>query len=574
MNSSKFLRELHAALKVSGVVVIKTPLPDSDRAIQLLEDVTMIGEGVDKKHIGLAYWSMSSGGVKYYNPDKQNINPKYKDTPEIIYKDPSGANSPSKTINEFKRKDVNRSTEVGTAHSAPNDFDGINYMVMNWLHVIIDTQPPLIQLLNDCINDLTDGGDNNPSGKRIIITVPPEWVLPDGISHVPVVRLSGLDTGEIIEIIEDAFENSISSSLKPDYTDDEIRIIANNSKGLTEPDLITSLLTTVFINKPKLETGEFTYKDFSNAMADFKTEKVNDQSLLSMMSSIPMTQVGGLEKLKEILAEYSHSMTEEGRRRGVSPKGMLLTGGAGGGKSLVAKALSGVLGIPAIKFDLSAAKGKYVGETGKNVKQALDFINTIKPCIVFVDEVDKVVSLSGGETSGGGSADLLNNLLIEMDKDEGVFYVFAANRTWSLPSELLRSGRLSDKIFIDSPNPDERKQILEIHLRKSDTPIPDDLQPVIDATNNYTAAELEEVVVRAVRRTLTNNGEVTSKLMVEMAGNINPLHITHADDYNRMREWGRNNATPASKPYVEAPLTLVKTDEPSVHRRRTKRTIM
>jgi SpoVK/Ycf46/Vps4 family AAA+-type ATPase len=284
-----------------------------------------------------------------------------------------------------------------------------------------------------------------------------------------------------------------------------------------------------------------------------KTEVVKRSEVLEMMEPGSIEDIGGLENLKAWVRKRAGCFGQAARDFGVEPpKGIALIGPPGTGKSLGAKAIASVLGIPALKFDVSRVFNSLVGSSEARVRSALKMVDMMAPCVLMIDEADKAFA---GQAGGGGGGDsgvgmrVLGAILTWMQETKApVFMVVTANRTAGLPSEFLRKGRLDEIFSVTTPHEGERLDILKIHLRKRGQN-PDTVEGLADVaaySNDYVPAELEAGVKDAIIEAFSTGVPVTGALIKDQISYMTPLKIAFAEDFAAMEKWAKENARPAS----------------------------
>lgn len=209
--------------------------------------------------------------------------------------------------------------------------------------------------------------------------------------------------------------------------------------------------------------------------------------------------VGGLDNLKTWLQKREHIFSESARNYGLpEPKGVLLTGIPGCGKSLCARAMSSLWQIPLLRLDMGAIFAGYVGSSEANMRKAINSAEAMSPCVLMIDEIEKGLAGSSGDGGDSGTSSRVFGTLLSWmnDKTKPVFVVATANNFNRIPPEMLRKGRFDEIFFVDCPNTEERKEIFSIHLRKRDRDPEDyDLDKLVKATKDFTGAEIEQAVI-------------------------------------------------------------------------------
>jgi hypothetical protein len=267
--------------------------------------------------------------------------------------------------------------------------------------------------------------------------------------------------------------------------------------------------------------------------------------------------VGGLDNLKSWLVSRASAYSPAAREYGLpAPKGAILVGVPGCGKSLACKAIGTEWNIPVIRIDLSALKGKYVGESEANLRNTFSMIEAIGRCVVWVDEIEKALAGSvDGSADGGVSADALGFLLSWMQERQGEAFVIAtANNAEKLPPELLRKGRFDEVWWVDLPNRVERESIIAAALRSNKRNASKiDLAAVADATDTFTGAELAALVPDAMFAAFNDGArEVTTDDLLLAAKVVVPLAKTASEKITRLREFWLGRARPATAAIAEA----------------------
>jgi hypothetical protein len=273
--------------------------------------------------------------------------------------------------------------------------------------------------------------------------------------------------------------------------------------------------------------------------------------------------VGGLDNLKAWLVSRAAAYSPAAREYGlVSPKGALSIGIPGCGKSLIAKAIGTAWGVPVIRVDLSALKGKYVGESEANLRNTFSMIEAIGRCVVWVDEIEKALAGStDGSADGGVSADALGFLLSWMQERQGEAFVIAtANNAEKLPPELLRKGRFDEVWWVDLPNHDERVAVLNATLKTHGrNRLGIEWDKLAYATELFTGAELAALVPDAMFAAFNDGArEVTTDDLLLAAKNVVPLAKTASEKIESLRKYWSGRARPATTVTVEAPRKGVK----------------
>jgi SpoVK/Ycf46/Vps4 family AAA+-type ATPase len=265
-----------------------------------------------------------------------------------------------------------------------------------------------------------------------------------------------------------------------------------------------------------------------------------------------MNSIGGLDALKDWLRKRSVAFTDQARAFGLpAPKGVLLLGVQGCGKSLMAKTISNTWQLPLLRFDVGRVFGSLVGSSEQNIRRAIKVAESVAPVVFWVDEIDKAFRGSrgsGASTDGGTSARVFGTFLTWLsEKQEPVFVVSTANDVSMLPPELLRKGRFDEIFFVDLPAFAERKEIFHVHLakRKMD-PLEFDLDVLSNASSGYSGAEIEEAIISALFDAFYRKEEVSTEKLLSGVQQTVPLSKTMSEDVESLRKWAEGRARSAT----------------------------
>jgi len=263
------------------------------------------------------------------------------------------------------------------------------------------------------------------------------------------------------------------------------------------------------------------------------------------------SQVGGLAVFKDWLKKRSRAFTEEARAFGLpAPKGILLLGVQGCGKSLCAKAVSSHWQLPLLRFDMGRMFGSLVGSSEENVRRAIAVAESVAPAILWVDEIDKAFAgwQASGATDGGTTARVFGTFITWMsEKTSPVFVVATANDISQLPAELLRKGRFDEIFFVDLPSAEERAEIFRIHLAKRGrNPEAYEVRELAAASPGFSGAEIEEAIISALYDVFYARRELDTPDIREALVQTVPLAKTMDEPINRLRAWADGRARHAS----------------------------
>jgi SpoVK/Ycf46/Vps4 family AAA+-type ATPase len=286
-------------------------------------------------------------------------------------------------------------------------------------------------------------------------------------------------------------------------------------------------------------------------IVEIKKEMLRKDSVLEYVSPEEnLAEVGGFKHLKAWLEKRKKAFSAEAKTFGIEPsRGILLLGVQGSGKTLVARAVAREWGLPLLKMEPARLYDKYIGETEKNLDNALRMAEQMAPCVLMIDELEKGLSYNpGGDADAGLSKRVFGRLLAWLqDRKAPVFVVATCNDIGQLPPELTRKGRFDEIFFVDLPNADERKEIFAVHLRKRKRdPKLFDLAGLAAASDSFSGAEIEQAVVAGLYTAFSRGVEVSSAIIVEELKATKPLSVTRAESIDALREWARDRTVMAS----------------------------
>lgn len=269
-----------------------------------------------------------------------------------------------------------------------------------------------------------------------------------------------------------------------------------------------------------------------------------------------LESVGGLDALKSWLLKRSIVFSDRARDYGLpAPKGVLLLGVQGCGKSLMAKTISNIWQLPLLRFDIGQVFGSLVGSSEENIRRAIQVAESVSPVVFWVDEIDKAFRGSrgsGGSTDGGTSARVFSTFLTWLsEKKKPVFVVATANDVSILPPELLRKGRFDEIFFVDLPSSKERKEIFRVHLSKRKMNLDDfDLDALAQTSGGYSGAEIEEAIISAMFDAFYEKEILSTERLLSSLRQAVPLSKTMSEDIDELRKWADGRARAATSAEV------------------------
>ncbi len=276
------------------------------------------------------------------------------------------------------------------------------------------------------------------------------------------------------------------------------------------------------------------------------------------------THVAGLENLKEWLKKRSAAFSERAAQFGLpAPKGVLLLGVQGCGKSLCAKAAASLWKLPLLRFDIGRVFGSLVGSSEESMRRAIQTAESVAPAILWIDEIDKAFAgTQGSAGSDGGTASRVFGTFLTWlsEKTAPVFVIATANDISHLPPEMLRKGRVDEIFFVDLPTDLERREIFRIHLAKRRRdPAHFDLERLARLTEGFSGAEIEESIISGLFDAFSQGSDLSTEIVTAGLAETVPLSRTMSEDLNRLRNWAQGRARPASGPLSSAAAETIET---------------
>ncbi len=439
----------------------------------------------------------------------------------------------------LQRQDI--ALEPQKLNSAPTDvLKHIRAVAKPGIYVLLDFHPFLddpvhVRLLKDiCIQQ--------PGIRRQVVMISHKIKLPSELEpYAARVEMALPDDGErmaIIQRVADEWSRD-NSGAKVQADQKAYKLLVRNLAGLTYRDTERLARNAICID------GAITRSDLPEVMKA-KYELLNTGGVLQFeYDTARFTEVGGLSRLKRWLEQRRAAFRgDEDARHLDPPKGLLLIGVQGCGKSLAAKATAGAFGVPLLRLDLGAVYDKYHGETERKLRESLRTADVMAPCVLWLDEIEKGLAGRGGET--GTTQRVLGTLLTWMaEKRTMVFVVATANDISALPPELVRKGRFDEIFFVDLPESDVRRTIFSIHLAsRAQDPSGFDLVALAAASEGFSGAEIEQAIVSALYAAHARKQALTTGLIDEELRQTRPLSVLMAERVAALRQWAAGRTVP------------------------------
>jgi SpoVK/Ycf46/Vps4 family AAA+-type ATPase len=331
--------------------------------------------------------------------------------------------------------------------------------------------------------------------------------------------------------------------VKVELSGEDVAVLLAHLRGLTFFE-VKKIITQAVI-----EDGRLTRDDIVKVL-EAKKRVIQRSGVLDYYpAEESLSDLAGLDSLKSWLRKRKSAFSDpdKAKKFGLSaPRGLLLLGVQGCGKSMCAKAVAREWQLPLIRLDPSSLYNKFVGESEKNLKRAIKTAESMAPIVLWIDEIEKAF---GGQESGdsGTSSRIFGTFLTWLnDKKESVFVIATANDISRLPPELLRKGRFDEIFFVDLPDAPVRKDIFAVHLtRRSRAPAGFDLDALANATDGFSGAEIEQVVISALYTAFSEGADLDTDLLLREIEGTRPLSVTMGEKITELRAWAKDRAVPA-----------------------------
>jgi len=371
-------------------------------------------------------------------------------------------------------------------------------------------------------------------------------VIPDPLKPLlAVVSLPAPDRDEYRSLIESIVRDlSRRTVVKVTMAVEDLERLLSNLRGLT------LLEAQKVLTRAILEDGRLTASDIQEVI-EAKKAIVEREGLLEYQPvHETLDDIAGLQGLKAWLRQRQKAMVapEEAARAGLSfPRGILLLGVQGCGKSLCAKAVAQEWRLPLLKLDPSSLYNKYMGESERNFQRAVRLAERMGPAVLWIDEIEKAFAASGSEADGGTTQRVFGTFLTWLQDRRGdVFVVATANDITRLPPEFVRKGRFDEIFFVDLPGAESRQALFVIHLKKRGyEPAEFDLPAVVQASEGFSGAEIEQAIVSALYAAFASGARLTGALLMRELAGTHPLSRTMAERVAALREWARDRTVSA-----------------------------
>jgi len=406
------------------------------------------------------------------------------------------------------------------------------------VYVLLDFHP----YLNDPVNVrlLKDIAVASHSGERTVVLLSHELKLPPELERLSArFAMSLPDDNERAMIVNQIVaawnrDNPGNVEIDPKALD----LLIRNLAGLTRADAERVAHAAIY------QDGAVTASDLPGVM-QAKYELLSREGVLSFeYETASFADVGGLKNLKAWLEQRKQALADETPKLD-PPRGVMLIGVQGCGKSLAAKAAAGILKVPLLRLDFAALYNKYHGETERNLRESLHQAEVMSPCVLWIDELEKGIATGDGDS--GLSRRILGTFLTWMaEKHRSVFVIATANDISALPPELVRKGRFDEIFFVDLPDRQTRATILHIHLANRDHDPKDfDLAQLMRESEGFSGAEIEQAIVSAMYAASAASEGLTTGHIADELSRTRPLSVVMREKIDALRAWAAERTVPA-----------------------------
>ena len=391
----------------------------------------------------------------------------------------------------------------------------------------------ILRLFKDLVNQFRNS-------KNTIILIGSEYRLPRDIEADAGHIVGGYpDEKEIASILEGIFNELIRIEKgKVSLSSDEIQRVIKSLKGLSAQQ-IRNVVTQCFIDDHLLDIKDL------NTIETCKKKIFDQEGMLEFSVTEVKESIANFDNLKRWLSERRESFVNDIPSL-PPPRGVLLMGVQGCGKSLAIKAIAKELGLPLYRLDIGKLYGQYIGQTEQNLRRALKTVDQLAPMCLWIDEIEKGFAASHGESDGGVSQRVLGTFLTWMqERKSSCFLAATANDVYRLPPEFLRKGRFDEIFFVDLPDQKVRESLFTIHLKKRGlNPQQFDVTSMAEKSFDFSGAEIEQAIISALYRASSRKEPVSTQHILEQIHTTKPLALLKQEEIATLREWAKERTIP------------------------------
>ncbi|MEO1573433.1 MAG: AAA family ATPase [Pseudomonadota bacterium] len=404
------------------------------------------------------------------------------------------------------------------------------------VYVLLDFHPYLREPVN--VRLLKDIAIDTDRGRRSVVLLSHKIDIPPELEHLCLsFDMTLPDAHERRRIVEDVAREWVSENPGSSVQADQraFDLLISNLAGLTHSDTRRLARNAIF------QDGAITRSDLAPVM-EAKYRLLNRDGILSYeYDTAQFAQVGGQGRLRTWLSRRRSAFRDSDSRLD-PPRGMLLLGVQGCGKSLAAKAVAGVFDVPLLKLDFGRVYNKYHGESERNLRTALATADVMSPCVLWVDEIEK--SIASGQEDSGTSNRILGTFLTWMaERKNQVFVVATANDVSAMPPELMRKGRFDETFFVDLPGQATREELFRVHFERRDVDVaPFNVEQLAHMTDGFSGAEIEQAIVSAMYTAHAQDVPLDGGHVINEIRGTYPLSVTMREKISQLRHWAADRA--------------------------------
>ncbi len=463
---------------------------------------------------------------------------------------------------EGLKKNIEEGQEKVNINNAENPTEALNYidsynkpaiMILKDVHPLLGIQGRnadygFIRKIRDIAGSL-----KNAEYSKNVVILAPTLVLPNDLQKdITVVDFDLPTLEELKGLLNEMIEQNEGSGIKIKLSETDKEQLCKAAQGLTLQEAENAFARAM------VTKGQLTVKELDIILEE-KCQVIKKTGILEFINTtVNIDDVGGLENMKKWLSKRNNSWLGSAQKdyNLPAPKGVLITGIAGCGKSMTAKAMSAMWQLPLLRLDIGKIFSGLIGSSEENMRKAIQTAEAVAPSILWIDEIEKGFGgSSGGEMDGGTTSRVFGTFLTWMnEKTKPVFVIATANNISRLPAEMLRKGRFDEIFFVDLPTINERKIIFKLHLEKrlygsksKDFAITDDLlNRLAQATEGFGGSEIEQAVVSALFEAFSENRTLQEKDLFKVIENTVPLSTTQSEQILAIREWANERAVAAT----------------------------
>lgn len=451
-----------------------------------------------------------------------------------------------------EKVNINEANNPISALSYIEDFNKPAILILKDVHCLLGAKGGRTDY--DFIRKIRDvaGSLKNADFPKNVVIIAPTLLLPDDLQKdITVVDFNLPTLDELKSLLNEMIELNKGTGITIKLNENAKEKLCKAAQGLTLQEAENAFARAM------VTTGQLTENELDIILEE-KCQVIKKTGILEFVNTnINIDDVGGLENMKKWLTKRNNSWLGKAQKdyNLPAPKGILITGIAGCGKSMTAKAMSALWQLPLLRLDVGRIFSGLIGSSEENMRKAVQTAEAVAPSILWIDEIEKGFGGNGGERDGGTTTRVFGTFLTWMqEKTKPVFVIATANKINQLPPEMLRKGRFDEIFFVDLPTVNERKIIFKLHLEKrlkgsisKEFKVTDELLTKLsDATEGFGGSEIEQVVVSALFEAFSENRELQEEDLFKIIKNTIPLSTTQAEQILAIREWANERAVAAT----------------------------